>query len=298
MGKMTRILIWGIGRDYNRHLNLLKYWEHQNIEIVGITDKNLPDVETIDGWKVVKIEQLNQIEFDYILVMSEKFYLEILSDISKNGIKKNKIMSCKILDIPYFDWEKYIEIKKKEISILCNNCLGGIVYHTLALECKSPCKNLAIPDQSFLKLINNVPYYMELEPEFLRWQVDPHSLERFPVIKLDDIEIWCNHDTSLEEAVEKWNRRKKKINYENMIFMMYTEDEKTVQNFVEDSDDHRIVFVPELFPVQTDHRIFPLKMFSGQKEFWEVVNSSATLGKNSCNYKLLDMLNGKKEYRL
>ena len=38
-------------------------------------------------------------------------------------------------------------------------------------------------------------------------------------------------------------------------------------------------------------------MFPGQREFWETVNSSASLGKNSCNYKILDMLNGKKAYR-
>ena len=50
MKNKVKLLLWGIGRDYNRRLNLLKYEEYRdNIEIVGVTDSNLPDLPEIDG---------------------------------------------------------------------------------------------------------------------------------------------------------------------------------------------------------------------------------------------------------
>ena len=286
-----------MGRDYNKHLNLLKNWEKMDVEIVGITDKNLPELNVIDDWTVYKTDDIREIKLDYILVMSEKFYFEIVYDILELGIDRKKILPCKILNIPYFDWGKYIEIQQKDLSIICNNCVGGILYNTLAMECKSPCKNLAIPDNCFLKFANQLEHYMKLELEFLRWQIDPHSNKRFPVMKLDDIEIWCNHDFEIETAIEKWNRRKQKINYENIVFLMYTENDEIGRRFLEEVDGKKVLFVPENSTIEDENYVWKLKLFPGQKEFWEVVNSSAALGKNNYNYKILDMLNGKKDYR-
>lgn len=47
-----------------------------------------------------------------------------------------------------------------------------------------------------------------------------------------------------------------------------------------------------------DTNAFKLKIPLGQKEFWQVVTSSVSLGKNSYNYKILDMLNGRKDHRI
>lgn len=297
MENKPKLLLWGIGREYNRSLNLLKYWEGQGtIKIVGVTDKSIPEAAEIDGWKVYKTTELYRADMDYCLVMSDKYFFEVWEELQVLGVEKERILSSRILSIPYFSWDQYLKIYHSDLSIICNNCVGGILYHTLGLECKSPCKNLAIPDESFLKLIKNLEFYMSLELQFQRWQRDPHSREEFPVMGLDDVEIWCNHDVSADEARDKWNRRKEKINYENILLMMYAENDETGRRFLATGNQRKVLFVPETSRLEGDD-VFQLKLFPGQKEFWETVNSSASLGKNSCNYKILDMLNGKRAYR-
>lgn len=297
MKNKIKLLLWGIGRDYNRRLNLLKFEESQgNIDIVGISDNDMPDLWEIDGWKVYKTSELHALDIDFCMVMSDKYFSEIFNSLSAYGIEDEQILSSKILDIPYFNWDKYLKIQKNNLSIICNNCVGGILYNTLGLKCQSPCKNLSIPDDSFLKLVQNLERYMSLEPKFERWQRDPHSREMFPVIALDDIEIWCNHDQIFCEAREKWNRRKKRINYQNIMLMMYTENDEVGRKFLELTGHRKILFVPEKSKLE-DQAAFKLKLFPAQKEFWETVISSASLGKNSCSYKLLDMLNGERKYR-
>lgn len=291
------LMIWGLGKEYNRHFNALRYWEEQReIEILGVTDKNAPELSEIDGWRVYKTSNIPRTGVDYYLVMSEEYFSEIMDDILASGVAREKILPSRILDIPYFNWNQYLKIQKSRLSIICNNCVGGIIYHTLGLECKSPCKNLAIPNDSFLKLITNLQKYMSLELEFKRWKIDPHSQKEFPVMKLNDIEIWCNHDASVFEAKNNWDRRRKKINYENIMLIMYTEEDNIGEKFLKSTDYNKILFVSEKSRLKGEN-VFVLKLLPGQKELWEVVNSSAALGKNSYNYKILDMLNGKKEYR-
>ena len=161
MENRPRLLLWGIGKEYNRSLNLLKYWESQGIiEIAGVTDKNIPKLAQIDGWKVYKTTEIDRVEMDYCLVMSEKYFFEIAEELGVLGIGKKRILTSRILNIPYFNWSEYLKIYNSDLSIICNNCAGGILYNTLGLECKSPCKNLAIPDESFFKLVQHLEYYM------------------------------------------------------------------------------------------------------------------------------------------
>lgn len=287
MKNRPRLLIWGLGKDYNRHLNALKYWENQQeVEIIGVTDKDIPELSEIDGWRIYETGGVPKEIVDYYLVMSEKYFFDISNDIVALGVERRAILQSKILDIPYFNWEQYLEIKKSNLSIICNNCAGGILYNTLGLECISPCKNLAIPDDSFLKLISDLQRYMSLELKFKRWQIDPHSKKEFPVMKLDDIEIWCNHDVSASDAENNWSCRKQKINYGNIMLIMYTEDDEVGEAFLESSNYKKILFVPEESKLE-GRTVFQLKLYPGQEEFWQVVNSSVSLGKNSYSYKIL-----------
>lgn len=299
MNRALKVLIWGIGQYYNRFFNILKYWETMGeIKIVGVTDKNIPDISKIDDWKLYYLSEVSQLEVDAIIVMSDKYYLEIVSVIKQMGFDEKKTIPCKVLEIPYFNWKKYIQIRKSDLSIICNNCVGGILYNTLGLECKSPCKNLAIPDNSFLEIIQNLEYYMECELEFVRWQIDPHSKKQFPVMSLAGNEILCNHDIDIDKAKEKWNRRKQKINYDNILYMMYSESDTICKGFLEKTNhQRRVLFVPANSEIEDADDVYKLKLFAGQKEFYETVNSSASLGKNGLNYSILDMILGKKEYR-
>lgn len=116
-------------------------------------------------------------------------------------------------------------INNKDFSIISNNCWGGFVYKRYNLPYLTPTVGLYFYAEDYIKLCHNLTYYMSLPLKFITLQQSKHfeSLTakgqiNIPIAQLDDIEIIFLHYKTEEEALEKWERRKKRINYENLIF--------------------------------------------------------------------------------
>lgn len=45
------------------------------------------------------------------------------------------------------------ELKNKEVSFLCPNCIGGILFHDLGLRFLSPTVNLMMTQTDFVKFV-------------------------------------------------------------------------------------------------------------------------------------------------
>ncbi len=105
-------------------------------------------------------------------------------------------------------------IKNKNYTILANTCIGGVIYHDLNHEFLSPTINLYITPSHFIKFLENLNYYLELEIEPVKTKL------KYPVGKLGDIIIYFKHYDTIEQAIEKWNIRKKRINKDNLFIMM------------------------------------------------------------------------------
>lgn len=285
-----KILLWGIGREYNKVLNLIKSYEvSKQFRVVGVTDRDLPDATFIDGYSVIHKDKLNCVDFDYIIVMSDTYFCEIMNEAKiKYDVDEVKIINYKVLCIPYFDFKKYVILKASRISIISNNCWGGILCNTLGIECCSPFKNVSFNDEDYLKLLENLKYYMELKPEFLgEYQKDTNSGLNVPMLKLGDIKIKCNHYPVAQDAIAKWEERKRKINWDNLFIEMYTEAKDVAYRFVNNEYENKICFVP----FESDGlNIYQLKMVRGMKNFYEIVNASAALGKNSYAFDLVTLL--------
>ena len=129
--------------------------------------------------------------------------------------------------------EKYISkiryrfLKKKGFTIISNNCWGGWVYRTFGLEYQSPTVGLFIMPDDFLKFVNNLEYYLNeceldfIDPESSKYYDELKTHEKFgeyPIGLLGgDVEINFLHYKSRDEAYEKWNRRAKRIHWDNLI---------------------------------------------------------------------------------
>lgn len=293
-----RIVLWGIGKVYNTHINILKMWENQKqIEVVGVTAKNMPNIKKLDGWKVVHKEALLKMDFDYIVVCSETNMAAITTIALSMGIGRGRLIPCRVLDIPYFDWRRYIHIIESRLSIISCNCWGGTVYNTLGMECLSPFKNLWINAEDMIHMVSNLKNYMEKELIFARWDVDIHSMQRYPVMMLGDIEVHFNHDINIEEALSKWERRKSKINYDNLLFMIYTENESTVEKFIQLDAYRKICFVPWNMGRLDNKDVWRMNLLPEQKEFYECVNAAVGYGSNALAFDVLQMIEGSKSYR-
>lgn len=295
--KIYKIVIWGLGREYNCHINIIKLAEYQKkIEVIAVTANSIPipNVKKIDGWNVIPYRQLNDIVFDYILICNTKDINEIMKEALELGIERSKLIPVRVLDIPYFDWDRYISLIRSQLSILSCNCWGGILCHTLAMECLSPFKNLSVSARGMLQIVPHLKDYMKEELIFSRWEVDPNSKQKYPVMYCRDVEIHFNHDTNIDEALIKWKRRRKKINFNHILVMIYTDDENIVEDFIQLEGYQKICFVPSEMNKWNRKDIWGMDLLPNQTMLWQSVNDSAT---GNIALDILKMLSGGQVYR-
>lgn len=109
------------------------------------------------------------------------------------------------------------KLRNKDFSIIASTCNGGVLTSDLGVRFNSPFVNLWIYPGDFIKMLENLNSY--LNHDLLESKNEPYS---YPVGVLDDIKLYFMHYGSFDEAKEKWDRRKKRINYNN-LFIMFTD---------------------------------------------------------------------------
>lgn len=115
------------------------------------------------------------------------------------------------------------------------------------MECISPFKNLWLRGKDFMNFLNDPKGYMAEDPV-------PHHMQRaltsfdvdiYPVIKLGDILLHCDHNHTMEDAISDWLRRREKINWKFTLAQMSTRNHKREKEFnLIDTVDRKICMVP------------------------------------------------------
>lgn len=119
------------------------------------------------------------------------------------------------------------KISDKKFSIISNNCWGAEIYKLLNRPFNTPFIGLMLMSPCYIKLLENPQYYLGLPLNFKDQSKYPsireiHHLSDFPIGMLGDtgIEIQFLHFSSKEIAAEKWERRVKRIDWDN-LFIKY-----------------------------------------------------------------------------
>lgn len=167
----------------------------------------------------------------------------------------NKIKNLFIkLHRKYVCFKKRRKLKYKDFSILSNNCWGGFIYQEFDLPYTSPTIGLFIYERDYVKFLSNIKYYFSLPLEFIKVEeskyfdkVTEHGTKEitYPIAKLNDIEIFFMHYHSQKEAIEKWDRRKKRVNFNRLLVKMSERadcDLETVKSFLELPYNNKICF--------------------------------------------------------
>ncbi|WP_285946585.1 DUF1919 domain-containing protein [Thomasclavelia cocleata] len=115
---------------------------------------------------------------------------------------------------------------KKTIFIISQNCLGGLLYHDLNKQFNSPTINLYFNSSDFIKFVNNLEYYLSLDILFKEDTV-------YPIGVIDNIEIHFLHYKNNDEALKKWNNRKKRVIKDRLIILMTDRDGFSNSDFIE-----------------------------------------------------------------
>ena len=119
---------------------------------------------------------------------------------------------------------KRIGLENRDFSILANNCWGGIVSRDRRLPYNSPTCGTYFFSKDYLRFLSDVHRYLETELEELpvresRYAEELISLHGEEVIlgRMDDVEVVLLHYPTFAEAKEKWDRRKKRIRWDNLL---------------------------------------------------------------------------------
>ncbi|WP_300902904.1 DUF1919 domain-containing protein [uncultured Clostridium sp.] len=125
---------------------------------------------------------------------------------------------------PIFSRYRVKKINNLDFTIISNNCWAGNAYRYFGLQYRTPTVGLYFFSDDYIKFISNLKYYANCKLEMIsadnsKYYEDLKKSGQLtvPVGKLDDIEIIFLHYKSAHEAEEKWNRRVKRINFNNII---------------------------------------------------------------------------------
>ena len=134
---------------------------------------------------------------------------------------EEKLLGDWIVCVPGFTLEKYRRLQRSRLSIFSRHCYGSLISNFFGLPFRSPFVNLSLGDEDFVR--------------FMR--------QPFPVLSLGDIILNMKHYTSTDEAVAKWNERKTRINWYNLLAIGFANSEKILEQFDELPYGKKVCFV-------------------------------------------------------
>ncbi len=115
-------------------------------------------------------------------------------------------------------------VRNKNFSVISNNCWAGRLYQYLDMPYLSPTAGLYFFAPDYIKFVSDLRRYLDtplrfINPENSKYyeELKKRNQTDKPIGILDDVEIVFLHYKTKEEAEEKWNRRKERVNFDNII---------------------------------------------------------------------------------
>lgn len=106
-------------------------------------------------------------------------------------------------------------------TILCNNCVGGIILHELGERFNSPTVNLFFDAEDYVRFLERLDWYLK-QP-----LLEIKSDKSYPVARLDDVIIYFMHYSSFYEAKKAWEKRTKRVNWNNLYVILVQQNNCT-----------------------------------------------------------------------
>ena len=122
-------------------------------------------------------------------------------------------------------WLKQLRKKNDnhDFSLITNDCVGGVIYHDLGEQFRSPTVNLWLSNDHFLEFAQNLKYYLSCDIKETPDKTKPYPVGT--IIPKDDdhipVEINFMHYASFDEGYSKWKERSARVNYDRLYFIWH-----------------------------------------------------------------------------
>lgn len=146
-------------------------------------------------------------------------YREYFMKTMKRIVKKNRKLLSENFFRPQIEKKMRRLLHNKDATIFSCNCTGGVMLHDLGLKFNTPTVNFFFHADDYLKFIMNYEKYINLPV----LEVKYHD-KSYPVASIGDIKCYLVHYESVEEFKRIWDRRKKRINPDNIYLVWCDRD--------------------------------------------------------------------------
>ncbi len=230
-----RIIIWFVstdGRFIGNAVNILTR-QFSGVDIIGVTAGQKISVNNLPFIPLNEIS-MNGGGYDVLLVAGAKNIgmAEVTKFAKSIKLDADKLLGDWIVCIPGFTLEKYRQLQRSQLSIFSRNCFGGLISNTLGLPFRSPFVNLFLGGDDFIKFLKYPRIYIEETPKFEKlYGTSNEAPNGYPVFSLGNVLLYMMHYPNADEALNKWNERKQRINWYNIMVIMEIENEELLEKF-------------------------------------------------------------------
>jgi uncharacterized protein (DUF1919 family) len=125
-------------------------------------------------------------------------------------------------------WPRRRQLENKDFSVICNNCFAGVaIYQEFGLKYTTPTVGTRFYSDNYIRFLENLNWYLSQPLKFAKESKYPEINKcmrvRYPIGVLGgDVEIQFLHYKSEKDAEEKWGRRVKRLNFDN-LFLIYSD---------------------------------------------------------------------------
>lgn len=124
--------------------------------------------------------------------------------------------------------KKSKHLRNKDVSIICNNCIGGFILHDLGLRFDTPTINMFFHDLDFFDFVEHFDYYIKQplvqieNPKYDKKAPDyPVAVLSGGGVNLKSLELHFLHYQTFKEANDKWETRKARL-HPDSLFVIFT----------------------------------------------------------------------------
>lgn len=154
-------------------------------------------------------------------------------------------------------------VKNKDVTLISNNCWAGITYEYLNLKFNSPTIGLYFMADEYIEFLKNFDDCVNGEIRFISYTESKYKdylinekLQNMVIgILSNDIEVFFLHYPNENVARDKWVRRCKRINKNNMIIKFNDQNaftEKNLEEFENLKYKNKIIFTAHNYNTPSD----------------------------------------------
>lgn len=141
-------------------------------------------------------------------------------------------------------------LKNTNFTIISNDCTAGCMCKDLKVRMNSPTRNFYFNADDYIKFCQNLEYYLSLLPEIYQGGYNGYGKE-FLMASLGDLKLFLVHYHSVEQCAEEWERRRERVNRDNLIFLMNDRNfctEEHIKAFDELPFEHKVCLTHIRYP--------------------------------------------------